>query len=66
MEVLNNDFDEADQERAPFDLPSFLLGDLADARPAVLSGTEEVLNAVDVGSLVRALFLGSLLTLLIS
>lgn len=62
LEVLGDGFDEVDQEDASFDLPTFLLGNFADARPAILSGTEKELKAVDVGSLVSTLLLGSLVT----
>jgi hypothetical protein len=65
LEVLSNGFHKLNEEGASFDFPSLLLGNLANARPAVLSCAEEVLHAVDIGSLVRTLLLGSLLAFLI-
>lgn len=44
---------------ASLDFPSFLLGNFAHARPAVLSGTQDVFEAVEVGGLVSTLLLGS-------
>ena len=48
------------------DFPSFLLGDVTDARPAVFSGAEEVFDAVEVSSLIGTFLFGSFFTFLIS
>jgi hypothetical protein len=47
-EGVNEDVNEV----ATLDLPVVGLGDLADARPAVFAGTEEVLDAVDIRGLI--------------
>ena len=66
--AVDVDFVEAAQkfhhEVASLDLPFFLLGNFADAGPAVFPGGEEVFDAVDVGLLIGSLFLGGFLALI--
>jgi hypothetical protein len=50
------------EESAALDGPFFLLGNPADARPAVLFDGGEVLHAVEVGREILSLFLGGLFT----
>lgn len=59
-------FNDLVDEVAALDFPSFLLGDLTNARPAVFSGTEEVFDAVDVSSLISTFLFGSFFAFLIS
>ena len=49
-------------EVTSLDLPSFLLGDFTDARPAIFPGAQEVLDTVDISGLIMSLFLGSFFT----
>lgn len=49
-------------ESAAFDGPFFLLGNPADAGPAVFFDSGEVLHAVEVGREILSLFLGGLFT----
>ncbi len=65
MEDVVDCFKDIDNPVASFDFPSHLLGGVADARPAVLSGAEEVFKAVDVCSLILTLLLGSFVTILV-
>ena len=53
-----------DEDVATSDLNVKLLSNIADARPAVLFGAQQVLDTVDVCSLVLTLLLGSILALL--
>ena len=54
------------EEVASFNVESILFGDVTDARPAIMSGGKEVLNAVNVGLLVLSSLLGSIVTFLVS
>jgi hypothetical protein len=65
LEVVGDGLHDLHEEGASLDLPAFLLGDLADAGPAVLLGAQQVLQAVDVGSLVSSLLLSCLVALLV-
>lgn len=66
LEVFDDGFQDLDHKGASFDLPALLLGNLANARPAVLLGTQQVFHAVDVSSLIRTFLLSGLITFLVS
>lgn len=61
-----NDFQNARNKGASSNFPSLLLGNRANAWPAIFSGAEEIFNAVDIGSLIGSLFLSSFFAGLIS
>lgn len=61
-----NDFQNARNKGASSNFPSLLLGNGANAWPAIFSGAEEIFNAVDIGSLIGSLFLSSFFAGLIS
>lgn len=60
--VVLNCFQYGIDEVASFDFPSFLLGDHADAWPAIFPGTEDILDTVDISSLISSFFLSCLFT----
>jgi hypothetical protein len=59
-----DDFHDGFKSVASLYFPLFLLGNLTDAWPAVLLHGKGPLHAVEVGSLVLSLFLGSLVAVL--